>query len=69
LLHARHAVDRPPGFDSFANEKWKNEIVRAEFGFADEIAQGRSSTQTTGALEQFSHRFEATRGYFAGQAL
>jgi len=55
LKHARHARDRTPFVDLFADEKRQNEIVCGEIGLANEIAQGWGSPQAPWTMNQFSH--------------
>jgi hypothetical protein len=55
LENSRHARDRLPRPELFADEKRENEIVRAQFRFPHEVANAFAAAQTSGALDQFSH--------------
>src|SRR2546423_1101265 len=56
LENSRHAPDRLPRFQLFADKKRQHEIVRGEFRFAHEIAHAFASAQTSRPLDQFPHR-------------
>src|SRR5436190_1368770 len=56
LENPRHARDRLPRGDPFADEKRENEIVNAEPCLANEIAEAGAPSQTPRPMNQFSHR-------------
>ena len=51
LKNARHARDWLPRRQSFADKKGKNEVVRAELGFANEISQAGAVPQTARPMD------------------
>jgi len=56
LKNARHARDRLPRRYSFADKQGKDEVVRAELCFANEIAQAGALPQAARPMNQFPHR-------------
>jgi hypothetical protein len=51
LKNARHARDWMPRRQSFADKKGKNEVVRAELCFANEISQAGALPQTARPMD------------------
>ena len=55
LGDARHALDRLPRLEFFADKKRQNEIVRGESGFANEVADRFAASQSPRPVDQFLH--------------
>jgi hypothetical protein len=56
LKNSRHTGDRPALVQFFAHEQRQHNIVNGQMRLADEVSQGRGTSQATRPMDQSSHR-------------